>query len=112
MRFTYMDYLQPPSDKRQGFTWLKPAKTALFDWTAPWKFLNFTWFSRAETSKLSDSLCYLQYRKTQLYELFENILHGFLSEIISETSQAPIETFLQYFEEKRIIFSDIYAKTK
>ena len=76
------------------------------------KIFEFRWFSPAETSKLSDSLCYLQFRQTQLYELFENILHGFLSEIISETSQTPIETFLQYFEEKRIIFSDIYAKTK
>ena len=34
----------------------------------------------------------------QFYELFETILHGFLSEIISKTSQIPIKTFLQHFE--------------
>ena len=32
---------------------------------------------------------------------------GFLSEIISETLQTPIKTFLQHFEQKNIIFSDI-----
>ena len=34
-------------------------------------------------------------------------MHQFLSEIISETSQAPIKTFRQHFEQKIIIFSDI-----
>ena len=43
----------------------------------------------------------------QLYELFENILHCFLLEVITETSQTPIETFLQHFEQESIIFSDI-----
>ena len=38
--------------------------------------------------------------------MFENILHGFSSEIISETSKIPIKTFVQHFEQKNI-FSDI-----
>ena len=32
--------------------------------------------------------------ETQSYELFENILHGFLTETISETSQTPIKISL------------------
>ena len=35
-------------------------------------------------------------------------MHGFLSEILVETLQTPIETFLQLFWEKRIMFSDIF----
>ena len=38
---------------------------------------------------------------------FGNILHGFSSEIINETSQTPIKTFLQYFEQKSFTFSEI-----
>ena len=34
-------------------------------------------------------------------------MHGFLSEVISETLQTPIQTFLHLFEDKSIIFSDI-----
>ena len=41
------------------------------------------------------------------YELFEDILHDFLLEIISETLQIPIKTILQLFEETRITISDI-----
>ena len=33
-------------------------------------------------------------------------MHGFSSEIISETSKIPIKTFVQHFEQKNI-FSDI-----
>ena len=39
--------------------------------------------------------------------MFENTLRGCSSEIISETSQAPIKSFVQNFEQKIIIFSDI-----
>ena len=45
--------------------------------------------------------------KAYFYEFFRNILRRFLSEVISETSQAPIKTFCQHFEQKRNIFSDI-----
>ena len=43
----------------------------------------------------------------QFYELVENILHGFLLKIISETSQTPTKTFLWHFEQIHIVFSDI-----
>ena len=33
-------------------------------------------------------------------------MHGFLSEIITKTSQTPIKTFLQHFEQNNI-FNDI-----
>ena len=49
-------------------------------------------------------LSYLQYSKSHSFELFEIILHVFLSEIISETSHTPIP---QYFEQKSLTFSDI-----
>ena len=40
--------------------------------------------------------------------VIENILHKFLSKIISETSQTTIiDKNLQHFEQKSIIFSDI-----
>ena len=42
----------------------------------------------------------------QFYESFEKILHGCSWEIISETSQAPIKTLVQHFEQKNIC-SDI-----
>ena len=46
----------------QNFTRLKPAKTALFDWMAPWKFLIFIiHFSWGKTNQLSGALCYLQW---------------------------------------------------
>ena len=41
------------------------------------------------------------------HKLFQNILPGFLLEIISETSQTPIKMFLQHFALKSIILSDI-----
>ena len=45
--------------------------------------------------------------KAYFYEFFHNILQAVLSEVISETTQVPIKTFIQYFEQKSIIFSDI-----
>lgn len=41
------------------------------------------------------------------YDLSERILYAFLSEIICETSQTPIKTFLYHFKQKIFIFSDI-----
>ena len=43
----------------------------------------------------------------QFYELFKNISHGVLLEIINQISQTPVKTFLHHFEQKSIIFSDI-----
>ena len=38
----------------------------------------------------------------QFYKFFENILHGFLSKVISEILQTCIKAFLHVFEEKNI----------
>ena len=38
--------------------------------------------------------------KQLINDLLENILHGFSSEIISETLQTPFKTLVQYFEQK------------
>ena len=98
-----------PISEQKNFMWLKPAKTNSFDWMTLWKFLFLmTWFSQCETDEVGKwHCCYLQYQKSHSFELFENILHGFSSKIISETSQTPTETFLQLFEEKSIIISNI-----
>ena len=37
---------------------------------------------------------------------FLKTLHGFLSEIISQTSHTPIKFIVQHFEQKNIIFTD------
>ena len=50
--------------------------------------------------------------KAYFYQFFHNILQDFLSEVISETSQAPIKSFLQYFEQKSIILRDISLPSK
>ena len=54
-----------------------------------------------------ENMFFITPEEPQFYELFENVLLGFLSEIISETLQEPIETFLQLFKEKRIKCSDL-----
>ena len=58
---------------------------------------------------VSDTSLILSTVKEELwfFELFGNILHWFLSEIISETLKALITTFLKLFEEKHIIFSNL-----
>ena len=58
---------------------------------------------------ISGASCYLQYRTLRIYNLFENILHGFWLEIISETITVTRDNRL---EEKRIIFSFFSAKSR
>ena len=47
-------------------------------------------------------------KEPYFYELFEYILHGFSLEIISETLQTPIKTFVQHFEQTKLD-SDIHC---
>lgn len=69
----------------------------------------FVYHSITSGNKVSEASFMLSsaQEEPQFYELFENVLLGFLSEIISETLQEPIETFLQLFKEKRIKCSDL-----
>ena len=47
---------------RRNFTCLKPAKTTLFDWTAPWKFLIFIIrFSWGETGQVTGTLFMVEF---------------------------------------------------
>ena len=46
-------------------------------------------------------------KEPRFCELFKNILHRFLLEVIRETLQTPIKTFPKYYDQKVIIFSDI-----
>ena len=67
--------------------------------------LHFSW---GNTDKVSDALCYLQYRTSNSFMNHLKIFCWILPDIISETLQAPIKTFLQLFEENDIIFTNFH----
>ena len=84
--------------------WFKPTKIALFGWIAL-KFFVVDYSIGLRANGTSFMLSSVQ-EKPYFYEFFQNILQGFLSELINETSQGPIKTFLQHVNQKSIIFSD------
>ena len=99
-----------PTPKQQNFTWLKPGKTALFDWTAPLKlFIFITWFSRGETGEWYFVYAVFSIRRAIILWLFWKHFAWIFSKsncIPYETLHTPIETFLQHFQQKSIISCD------
>ena len=82
---------------------LKPTKATRFNWTVTWKFFQ------GRKEYVIDGALFVTFGIQRailgFYELFENILHEFLSEIISGTSLTPIKTSLTFWVEKHYIFS-------
>ena len=90
-----------PSQNWQNLPWSKPSRTALFDLTLS---LNF-----AETRQVKWRFVYVISsieKVIALWTIWKNF-QEFLSEIISEILHSPVQTFLQIFEMKDIVFSNL-----
>ena len=99
-----------PTPKEHNWTWLKPGKTALLDWTASWKhFIFITWFSRGESGERYFVFGVFSIRRAIIScVLWKHFAWIFTKNnyIPYETLHTPIETFLQHLQPKSIIFCD------